>query len=105
MIEFTGRYKKIPREELLCEICQSEEVEDEYHFVFASFGLCQLVWSLYSNQREPDFYTTLMKQVNHYHKSVRHKSISRYNEIYRSQNTGDYFISVEIYFFLFYGKK
>jgi hypothetical protein len=36
MIEFTGRYKKIPREELLCEICQSEEVEDEYHFVFAN---------------------------------------------------------------------
>jgi hypothetical protein len=47
MIEL-GRYKKISREERLCEICQSGE--DEYHFA----NSCKA----YSNQRE-NFYTTL----------------------------------------------
>jgi ubiquitin C-terminal hydrolase len=33
------RYQKIPREERLCEICQSGEVEDGYYF--ANLRSCQ----------------------------------------------------------------
>jgi hypothetical protein len=47
-----GRYQKIPREERLCEICQSGE--DEYHFA----NSCKA----YSNQRE-NFYTTLRNKL------------------------------------------
>jgi hypothetical protein len=53
MIEL-GRYQKIPREERLCEICQSGEVEDEYHFA----NSCKA----YSNQRD-NFYTTLRNKI------------------------------------------
>jgi hypothetical protein len=53
MIEL-GRYKKIPREERLCEICQSGEVEDEYHFA----NSCKAN----SNQRD-NFYTTLRNKL------------------------------------------
>ena len=34
MIEY-GRYQKIPQEERLCTFCQSNEVEDEYHFTMS----------------------------------------------------------------------
>jgi hypothetical protein len=51
---YIGRYQKIPREERLCEICQSGEVEDEYHFA----NSCKA----YSNQRE-NFYTTLRNKL------------------------------------------
>jgi hypothetical protein len=53
MIEL-GCYQKRPREEWLCEICQSGEVEDEYHFA----NSCEA----YSNQRE-NFYTTLRNKL------------------------------------------
>jgi hypothetical protein len=74
------RYQKIPREERLCEICQSGEVE--HHFA----NSCEA----YINQRE-NFYTTLRNKIHHCHRT---DTISRYNEIY----------DFEIYFFLFYGK-
>ena len=46
MIEL-GRFKKTPREERLCKICQSGEVEDEHYFA----NSCEA----YINQKE-NFY-------------------------------------------------
>ena len=43
----TGRHKKVPRDQRFCKICNSGDIEDEYHFIFK----CQL----YQNEREKLF--------------------------------------------------
>ena len=73
MIEY-GRYQKIPQEERLCTFCQSNEVEDEYHFTMSCEAYTTLrnnflstlsnVYTIDTNQRDRMFLTDIMKTTN-----------------------------------------
>ena len=52
-----GRYKKVPKEKRLCELCLSGEVEDEIHFVTS----CER----YDNKRKA-FYDTILSLNKHF---------------------------------------
>ena len=73
MIEY-GRYQKIPQEERLCMFCQSNEVEDEYHFTMSCEAYTTLrnsflstlsnASSIDTNQRDRMLLADIMKTTN-----------------------------------------
>ena len=91
MIEYS-RYQKITQEERLCMFCQSNEVEDEYHFTMS----CEAYASLRNN-----FLSTL-SNASTIDTNQRPDVVSRY---YENNKQWNHFITIKIYLFKFHGKR
>ena len=53
MVE-SGRYQNIPREERICQICTSNEVETEHHFLTSCDAYRKMQIANDTNQPEQD---------------------------------------------------